>query len=62
MNKSVVIYTRVSTTNQQDNFSLSSQAASDRRVRLVKRADAEALRTPVPASPIAHSKEDRTDE
>jgi DNA invertase Pin-like site-specific DNA recombinase len=25
MNKRVVIYTRVSTTNQEDNFSLSSQ-------------------------------------
>ena len=35
---------------------------SNRRVRLVKRAEVDALRAPVPATPISHSEEDRTDE
>jgi hypothetical protein len=62
MNKRVVIYTRVSTTNQEDNSFLSLQLALDRQVRLVKPADVEVLRRPVPATPVAQSERDRTDE
>jgi DNA invertase Pin-like site-specific DNA recombinase len=53
MNKRVVIYTRVSTTNQEDNSFLSLQLALDRQVRLVKPADVEVLRRPAPATPVA---------
>ena len=38
------------------------QSPSNRRVRLVKRADVEALRTPVPTTPVAQSERDRNDE
>jgi hypothetical protein len=62
MNTRVVIHTRVSRTNQEDNFSLDLQPASDRQIRLVKRADVEVLRRPVPATPVAQSERDRTDE
>ena len=38
------------------------QSLSNRRVRLVKRADVDALRSPVPEAPVAQSEGDRTDE
>ena len=38
------------------------RSPSYRRVRLVKRIEVEALRTPVPATPVALSEGDRIDE